>query len=556
MAGSAGSAGLSALGWGAIASAAAILGAGALYLSGAFSSAPEQTVSVVSEPPKVEQAAEEVSALPTEPGNENLSQSTQTPEPQTETASEEKPASVANNAIPDLPVTREQDTKPAELAVLTPQGTTDSADAPLQEVPKSQAEPTMLSAPEFDLVRVEPDGTTLVAGTAPEGSLLTIFVDGVRADEFEVVAGGSFVSFLTLGISDEPRVLTLQATLEGQTAQAEDSIILAPTLRPDPVQVVAEPETESESPEPRAELESAEPVVQVPQSEPQLPETTTIPEPETAPEQQAPTQEATASPQTTVPLAEVAEQMAEPNSQAAEHVALESEPATDPEPSQPQALQPEPSTETTIAVLRAGSDGIELVQPAKPTPTELQGKITLDTISYSQTGNVQLAGRAQPQALVRVYLDNAAIADLDSDNNGNWGGELAGIEPGIYTLRLDELSSSGQVTSRLETPFKRESPEVLLPKQPSVQTVEDTPEVPPAPETALQENAAELPPTPEPLPVPVVRAITVQKGDTLWAISSDRYGDGVLYVKVFEANRDAIRDPDLIYPGQVFSIPD
>ncbi|MEN8660411.1 MAG: LysM peptidoglycan-binding domain-containing protein, partial [Marivita sp.] len=50
--------------------------------------------------------------------------------------------------------------------------------------------------------------------------------------------------------------------------------------------------------------------------------------------------------------------------------------------------------------------------------------------------------------------------------------------------------------------------------------------------------------------------VTVQPGNTLWAIARDRYGEGPAYVKVFEANRDRIRDPDLIYPGQVFSIPD
>ena len=52
-----------------------------------------------------------------------------------------------------------------------------------------------------------------------------------------------------------------------------------------------------------------------------------------------------------------------------------------------------------------------------------------------------------------------------------------------------------------------------------------------------------------------IAAVTVQRGDTLWAISQDRYGSGFLYVRVFEANRDSIRDPDLIYPGQVFAIP-
>ena len=57
---------------------------------------------------------------------------------------------------------------------------------------------------------------------------------------------------------------------------------------------------------------------------------------------------------------------------------------------------------------------------------------------------------------------------------------------------------------------------------------------------------------------PVVLApvsVTVQPGFTLWRIAREQFGDGVMYVQVFEANKDKIRDPDLIYPGQVFTIP-
>ena len=49
---------------------------------------------------------------------------------------------------------------------------------------------------------------------------------------------------------------------------------------------------------------------------------------------------------------------------------------------------------------------------------------------------------------------------------------------------------------------------------------------------------------------------TVQPGNTLWAIARERYGEGILYVAVFEANKDLIRDPDLIYPGQIFRLPE
>ena len=48
---------------------------------------------------------------------------------------------------------------------------------------------------------------------------------------------------------------------------------------------------------------------------------------------------------------------------------------------------------------------------------------------------------------------------------------------------------------------------------------------------------------------------TVLPGYTLWGIAQANYGDGILYVQLFEANKDKIKDPDLIYPGQVFDLP-
>ena len=89
---------------------------------------------------------------------------------------------------------------------------------------------------------------------------------------------------------------------------------------------------------------------------------------------------------------------------------------------------------------------------------------------------------------------------------------------------VDEVDEAGAITSRVETPFKRESPEVLA----QARGTDDAP----------------------------AKAITVQTGATLWAIARDRYGDGTLFVRVFEANADAIKDPNLIYPGQVFDLPE
>jgi nucleoid-associated protein YgaU len=199
----------------------------------------------------------------------------------------------------------------------------------------------------------------------------------------------------------------------------------------------------------------------------------------------------------------------------------------------PETTTPTPTeeTDTTAApaqpsapapVLKSTAKGVERLDTAPP---QVMTNVALDTIGYSDQGDVQLAGRAQPDTSeVRVYLNNNAVISLPVDQEGRWRGDLPNIDEGVYTLRVDELSRAGDVTSRVETPFKRESPEVLA--------------------AATEGLSGPL------------SAVTVQKGDTLWAISRERYGDPLLYVKVFEANSGNIRDPDLIYPGQVFDLPE
>jgi nucleoid-associated protein YgaU len=52
------------------------------------------------------------------------------------------------------------------------------------------------------------------------------------------------------------------------------------------------------------------------------------------------------------------------------------------------------------------------------------------------------------------------------------------------------------------------------------------------------------------------KTYTVQPGDTLWKISEEHYGNGANYMKIFEANRDLLDDPNKIFPGQELVIPD
>ncbi len=54
---------------------------------------------------------------------------------------------------------------------------------------------------------------------------------------------------------------------------------------------------------------------------------------------------------------------------------------------------------------------------------------------------------------------------------------------------------------------------------------------------------------------PTAKTHTVKAGDTLWALASKYYGAGAQYTKIFNANKDKISNPNLIYVGQVFTIP-
>jgi len=59
-----------------------------------------------------------------------------------------------------------------------------------------------------------------------------------------------------------------------------------------------------------------------------------------------------------------------------------------------------------------------------------------------------------------------------------------------------------------------------------------------------------------PKAAPTPRTHTVQSGDTLSKIAKSVYGDANKYMKIFEANKDKLKDPNLIKPGQVLAIPE
>ena len=191
---------------------------------------------------------------------------------------------------------------------------------------------------------------------------------------------------------------------------------------------------------------------------------------------------------------------------------------------------PEDTAPTAPPVLVSDAEGVRVVQPALAPGSgpEVLATVAVDAISYDAEGGVDLSGRAAGGDTVRLYLDNDVLADVAVGENGQWSADLTDVAPGVYTLRVDQIGADGTVTSRVETPFLREERESIASAM--------------AEETAADGFA--------------VAVQTVQPGNTLWAIARERYGDGILYVQVFEANRDRIRNPDLIYPGQIFLLPE
>ena len=524
MASASGRGGFGAWLWGLLAGTVVAVVAGALYLAGVFGPAPS-TNPMRNTPAPADEAATHGTTASDPAGPTDSAEASREPQPGDNVGSEGTEARPREEATETAPAPQPVDEAASE----------DTETADVQ--PQPAASP--LTAPSFDLVRVEPDGTTVIAGRAAPASTVTVLLDETELDRFIVAGNGEFVSFLDLPPSSAPRVMTLRAALDGQSVLSEDQIILAPTHAMPAPDAARETIPEAASDQPVAATGPTPAPVARADATATGDQST---EPDPAPGQQAAAgteavSESSLAPEPSAGTVETAAAEAPQTAPVAGDAAQAPSPSTPPETGAADGssttVTPTAAPEAgpaPVAVLRAGSEGVELIQPATTPEPEVMDEIALDTIGYTETGDVLLSGRAGVLSVVRVYLDNRAVTDLSAGEDGRWKGQLDGVEPGVYILRLDEVNAAGQVISRLETPFKREAPEALR-----------------APGTPVDGD---------PGSAPAVRAVTVQKGDTLWAISRDRYGEGVLYVRVFEANRDRIRDPDLIYPGQVFTIPE
>lgn len=176
------------------------------------------------------------------------------------------------------------------------------------------------------------------------------------------------------------------------------------------------------------------------------------------------------------------------------------------------------SGEGVMAVMtpRDGQGPSTILQ--RPTGSvDFGGGLMVETLDYDAEGAATFAGRAAARSEVRLFLNNELLGATKADDRGRWTFNApAEIPEGDHILRLDQMMAEGKVQLRIEVPFTRG------------------------------------------LPLDVTRAegsIIVQPGNNLWTIARRLYGVGYHYTLIFGLNKDQIRDPDLIYPEQKFTLP-
>lgn len=344
--------------------------------------------------------------------------------------------------------------EPAEIAALVPQTPADAPAATEQAEPAPEAV-AELPVPRFDLLRVEPDGSAVIAGSAPADSAVELLKGATVLATTNAGGEGDFAIVLDNPLSPGTHELSLRATV------ADGRVVLS---------------TETG-------------IINIPENGEEL-------------------------------LAVVAKE-----GEATRVLqASESEPAPEPEPQQVAKAEPAPEPETVLA---------------PPTAPVLISAIDVEG------GRIFVAGSGEPGRKVNLYLDGELLGNGDIGAQGGFLIDTArDLASGNYEMRADMLSADGSfVARRAAVRLVHEAPAPVVAKvEPEPVVTESEPEP--------EEQAA--------VEVPEIKSgasVIIRRGDNLWRISRRMLGRGVRYTTIYEANRDQIKNPNLIFPGQVLEVP-
>ncbi|WP_417624063.1 LysM peptidoglycan-binding domain-containing protein [Paremcibacter congregatus] len=180
----------------------------------------------------------------------------------------------------------------------------------------------------------------------------------------------------------------------------------------------------------------------------------------------------------------------------------------------------EDETSGVIAILspRMGGGPTRVLQkPRLVNFSDMAKGLSLDSLDYDGVSNVIISGTAASNSRVRLYMDNAYLADVTASEEGGWSHTFEKtLDDQEHVIRIDQLLDGDDVEVRIEQPFSRG--------------------------VALDNARAK-------------GEVIVRPGNSLWHIARRLYGSGFHYTLIFGANKTQIKDPNLIYPGQKFALP-
>ena len=269
-----------------------------------------------------------------------------------------------------------------------------------------------------------------------------------------------------------------------------------------------------------------------------------------------------------------------------------------PAPAAVAAPAPEPKP-GTLAETEKQVAALPDLAPAKP-PAAADSGPRFDVARVDDHGEAAvIAGQAAPGARVELLRDGKPLDTVVADASGQFVMTPPQLPAGSYELTLRAKAPDGTVTQSSRTmpvtiaaappPPARPTPVAKQEPKPETKPTEKVddksdvvaalPSGAPRLAAAPDRLAARSKPAGTPKPRVLARAPAattvasasptdalhaapeaggsrvISRGDSLWALSRLAYGDGARYAVIFNANRDKIHNPNLIYPGQTFVMP-
>jgi nucleoid-associated protein YgaU len=355
--------------------------------------------------------------------------------------------------------------------------------APAGEAPKPAADAPV--TPSFDVVRIEPDGESVIAGRAAPGATIEL-LRGDHVHARAVADASGLFAIVPPPLPPGSHQIVLQSIApDGARQRSRESVtVVLDTGKTRPLVALTAPD------KPTVLLSNPQPPEGKPGQDGALPQ-----------EAKAPATPATPAPQ-----------------------------GTQPDPAAPNAPRPE---------------------------------IKIVTVE-AEDGRLFVSGLTAPGATIRLYLNESFVAPGGAGGDGKVSFAIGGgVKPGDYRVRLDDVDPvSGQVKSRAEVGFSMPAQVASAQGRPSASA--SGTQAPQAPLLnglpSASNQTASAAPDAQVIPsgtvvVPNITTAIVSRGDNLWRISHRTYGKGYRYTVIYGANQEQIRNPNLIYPGQVFVLP-